>query len=69
MQPYIPDNSTHISQRFENFKLNNLYVNFGHQIVNWNTCTVKHVLNGPFIKRNSLLNRNIFKGRDYRSIP
>jgi hypothetical protein len=30
--------------------------------------TVKPVLNGPFIKRNFVLNGNIFRSRDYRSI-
>jgi hypothetical protein len=31
--------------------------------------TVKPVLNGPFIERNFVLNENIFKSHDYRSIP
>jgi hypothetical protein len=31
--------------------------------------TVKPVLNGPFIKRNFVLNGNIFKSRDYHSVP
>jgi hypothetical protein len=31
--------------------------------------TVKPVLNGPFIKRNFVLNGNIFRSRDYHSIP
>jgi hypothetical protein len=31
--------------------------------------TVKPVLNGPFIKRNFVLSRNIFRSRDYRNIP
>jgi hypothetical protein len=35
---------------------------------NWHY-TVKPVLSGPFIKRNFVLNRNIFRSRDYHSIP
>jgi hypothetical protein len=31
--------------------------------------TVKPVLNGPFIKRNFVLNGNIFRSRDHHSIP
>jgi hypothetical protein len=31
--------------------------------------TVKPVLNGPYIKRNFVLNGNIFRSRDYHSIP
>jgi hypothetical protein len=31
--------------------------------------TVKPVLNGPFIKRNFVLNGNIFRSRDYHSLP
>jgi hypothetical protein len=31
--------------------------------------TVKPVLNEPFIKRNLVLNGNIFRSRDYHSIP
>jgi hypothetical protein len=31
--------------------------------------TVKPVLNWPFIKRNFILNGNIFRSRDYHSIP
>jgi hypothetical protein len=31
--------------------------------------TVKPVLNGPFIKRNFVLDGNIFSSRDYHSIP
>jgi hypothetical protein len=31
--------------------------------------TVKPVFNGPFIKRNFVLKGNIFRSRDYHSIP
>jgi hypothetical protein len=31
--------------------------------------TVKPVLNGHFIKRNFVLNGNIFRSREYQSIP
>jgi hypothetical protein len=31
--------------------------------------TVKPVFNGPFIKRDFVLNGNIFRSRDYHSIP
>jgi hypothetical protein len=31
--------------------------------------TVKHVLKGPFTKRNFVLNGNIFRSHDYHSIP
>jgi hypothetical protein len=33
-----------------------------------NIDTVKPVLNGPFIKRNFVLNGNIFRSRDYHII-
>jgi hypothetical protein len=35
----------------------------------WEYNTVKSVLNGPFIKRNFVLNGNIFRSRNYHSIP
>jgi hypothetical protein len=37
--------------------------------IQWVQGTVKPVLNGPFIKRNFVLNGNIFRSCDYHSIP
>jgi hypothetical protein len=40
-----------------------------HYFIKLRLNIVKPVLNGPFIKRNSVLNGNIFRSRDYHSIP
>jgi hypothetical protein len=42
---------------------------YGVRYIRFQYSTLKSVLNGLFIKRNFVLNGNIFRSRDYHSIP